>query len=236
MNSSKLHIAICDDNAEQINYLKAAVSEWAMLNRQSVSVASFPSAEAFLFEYEINECVDILLLDIEMPGMDGLTLAGKLRASGDKLKIIFITGYDKYIADGYDVAAFHFLVKPLNKTKLFEVLTKAALLIECDKKAILLNTGHTVVKIFLNSIIYIEADKNYVNVHTVDGIYRIKMTLTAILTMLDDSFFRTGKSFIVSLRFTKSISKTCFILDDNMEIPLGRNLYDAANKAFINFY
>ena len=236
MEPTKLHLAICDDNADQIKYLEDAVTEWARLNKQPVAVFSFLSAEAFLFEYEENERFDILLLDIEMPGMDGIALAGKLRKTDESLRIIFVTGYEKYIADGYDVAAFHFLIKPLKKEKLFEVLTKASDLIKRKEKILFLNTNRSVVKVPLHTITYIEAEQNYVNIHTESDIYHVKMTLANIEGMLDESFFRTGKSFIVGLKFVKSISKTCIVLDDNTEIPLGRNLYDAANKAFINFY
>ncbi len=236
MEQSKLHFAICDDNPEQLKYMEELTREWGKQTKQPADVSTFLSAEAFLFEYEENKRFDILLLDIEMPGMDGISLAKKLRQTDESLHIIFVTGYDKYIADGYDVAAFHFLIKPVKKEKFFEVLTKALEFIKRRSKILFFNTNRSVVKVPLDTITYIESEQNYINVHTESETHHVKMTLANIEAMLDESFFRTGKSFIVGLKYVKSISKTCITLDDNTKIPLGRNLYDAANKAFINFY
>ena len=88
-------------------------------------------------------------------------------------------------------------------------------------------------RIPLDKIMYAEAELNYVGLHTTDGVYRTKMTLTELEARLDDGFFRTGRSFVVGLRYVKSISKTAVTLDDGCEIPL---LYAAANQAFIRFY
>lgn len=83
-----------------------------------VQTDSFSSAENFLFYYA-EECdYDILLLDVEMGAMDGVTMAKKLRQSNDTVQIIFITGYSDYIFEGYEVAALHYLMKPVKEEKL----------------------------------------------------------------------------------------------------------------------
>ena len=115
------HISICDDNAEQIKYLRRLVRLWAEKMAFAVQLYEYESAEEFLFKYPDNPC-DILLLDIEMGEMNGMELAKKLRNSNDNLPIIFITGYADYMADGYDVFALHYLLKPVEEDKLFFVL------------------------------------------------------------------------------------------------------------------
>lgn len=65
----------------------------------------FESAQAFLFHYEEHKDYDVLLLDIEMPGMDGMSMARAIRRENEAVQIVFITGYSDYIAEGYDVAA-----------------------------------------------------------------------------------------------------------------------------------
>ena len=230
------NIAICDDDINQIEYLKPIITTWAKDNRHPITVSAFPSAEAFLFAHEEQNDVDILLLDIEMKEMNGVELAKKLRAENDRLQIIFVTGYDKYIADGYDVAALHYLIKPVRPEKLCEVLTRAARLLSDMESCLVFSSNHSSIKLPLNKIVYIESELNYICIHTADVSYKTRMTLSEIEKKLDDGFFRTGKSFIVGLRFVKSISHGLITLDDGTEIPLSRNLYDAANKAFINFF
>ena len=95
-----LRIAICDDEETIRNYISGMVSSWTMSRGVDHEIRSFSSAESFLFEYEGNPTYDILLLDIEMPGMDGVTMARRIRERNDLIQIVFITGYSEYIAEG----------------------------------------------------------------------------------------------------------------------------------------
>ncbi|MBQ8496542.1 MAG: response regulator transcription factor [Clostridia bacterium] len=232
----KLNIAICDDEQNHICALAELVRKWEMCHSHQVKIQEFSSAEAFLFEYSENHDFDILLLDIEMDGMNGVELARTLRKENDNLQIVFVTGYDDYIADGYDVAALHYLMKPLKEEKLMSVLDRAVRLISDREKNILLNVGGIVLKLPLDKIMYIEAQQNYIVIYTEKDEYRVKRTLSSIEKELDNGFFRTGRSYIVGLRYVASISKTEIKLDNGTVIPLGRGLFDAANKAFIAFY
>lgn len=119
-------IAICDDSQADRDYVASLVRRWASEGDRTAHIEAFSSAEGFLFHYAEESDFDILLLDIEMGGMDGVTLAKRLRQSNDTVQIIFITGYSDYIAEGYEVAALHYLVKPLDENKLFSVLDRAA--------------------------------------------------------------------------------------------------------------
>lgn len=117
--------AICDDSAADCKYIRKLISEWAQERNITVNAEEFPSAESFLFRYAENKTFDLLLLDIEMDGMDGVTLAKRIRRENEAVQIIFITGYSDYIAEGYEVAALHYLMKPVNREKLFSVLDRA---------------------------------------------------------------------------------------------------------------
>ena len=103
-------IVICDDCPADSSYVSAFVKEWAKLNGHETELVLFDSAEKFLSFYEEGGKSDILLLDIEMPGMDGVTLAKKLRKQNETMQIVFVTGYSDYISEGYDVSALHYLM------------------------------------------------------------------------------------------------------------------------------
>ena len=121
-----LKAAICDDSAADRGYLSGLVEKWAAGAGHAVSLAAFDSAERFLFAYAEKNDYDLLLLDIEMGAMDGVTMAKRLRAENDSVQIVFITGYGDYIAEGYEVAALNYLMKPVREEKLFAVLDRAA--------------------------------------------------------------------------------------------------------------
>ena len=94
-------IAICDDEPFQSNYLKSLVMAWSEEKELDCSVKTFSSAESLLFHG--CEEFDILLLDIEMAGMNGVELAKRVRERDETSVIIFVTGYSEYIAEGYAV-------------------------------------------------------------------------------------------------------------------------------------
>ena len=98
-----IHLAVCDDCAPDREYLAGLVRQWGAQRGHAVRLSEFPSAESFLFRYEEDKSVQILLLDIEMGRMDGVTMARTLRRENDAVQIVFITGYSDYIADGYEV-------------------------------------------------------------------------------------------------------------------------------------
>ena len=117
----KYSIAICDDSKTDAALVQSFLLEWAKQRGTEVEIEVFPSAESFLFRYDEYKAFDILLFDVEMSGMDGVSAARKVRRENEAVQIVFITGYSDYIAEGYDVAALHYLMKPLNKEKFFSV-------------------------------------------------------------------------------------------------------------------
>ena len=116
----KYKIAICDDSDADREYVLNMVNRWAAGAGQVVHTDTFTSAENFLFHYAEESDYDILLLDIEMGDMDGVTMAKQLRKNNDIVQIVFITGYSDYISEGYEVAALHYLMKPVKEEKLDE--------------------------------------------------------------------------------------------------------------------
>ncbi|MBR6808114.1 MAG: response regulator transcription factor [Clostridia bacterium] len=152
-----MNIAIVDDDKNQRDHLTYKVKLWARDRGQTCAVTEFSSAEAFTFEFAENNDIDILLLDIEMPGMNGVELARKLRADGEELQIIFITGYYDFISDGYDVSALHYLMKPVADSKLFEVLDRALDRCERSVKRIKVSFDRETKLIPVSDIMYLEA-------------------------------------------------------------------------------
>ena len=117
--------AICDDSTTDAEFVGSILHQWAAERGIEVESERFASADAFLFRYAEDKSFDLLLLDVEMPGTDGVTLAKTVRQENEAVQIVFITGYSDYIAEGYDVAALHYLVKPVSREKLFAVLDRA---------------------------------------------------------------------------------------------------------------
>ena len=231
-----LYIGICDDEKTEVNYLKILVDKWARLNNIVINVSSFDSAEAFLFSYETDKSIDILLLDIQMKQLDGITLAKKIRTNDGQIQIVFITGFPDFIAEGYEVSALHYLMKPVNEEKLFTVLDRATILLNKVRASSLFETENGQVKIFYNEIQYAEAFAHKTILYTINGDIDIRQYISDLAEMFGGDFCLVHRSYLVNLQFIRKITKTEVLMDNGKVIPLSRRRYDSINRAFIQFH
>lgn len=226
-------IAICDDIDADRQYVLNMVRAWAAAAGHLVHTDAFASAESFLFHYAQESDYDILLLDIEMGAMDGVTMAKQLRKSNDTVQIIFITGYSDYISEGYEVAALHYLMKPVKEEKLWAVLDRAAGKIAKNEKVLHFSLGGEMVRIPVYRIRYADVFGNYVTIHGQSDV-TVKMTLGELEKQLDDRFYRVGRSVLVNLTQISRVTKGEIRLSDGTALPLPRGAYDGVNRAIIN--
>ncbi len=230
-----MKLVICDDNPADIDYITGLVGEWRRQTGAGVEILSFPSAEALLFAWEENRDMDILLLDIEMGEISGMKLARHLRRAGAAMQIVFITGYMDYIAEGYDVEALHYLLKPVTVERLGQVLDRALERIRTREHMLWLTLQDGVVRLSVYEIRYLEVMRNYTTVHGAED-YSVKRSLNDLERELDGGFYRIHRSFIVNLRFVKRITRTEVILKDGTALPLSRKHYEGLNQALIAYF
>lgn len=228
-----LHTAICDDCQEDSEYVASLLREWAVSRGQELRTETFSSAEQFLFHYEEDQSYDILLLDIEMGGMDGVSMARRIRKSSEAVQIIFITGYSDYIAEGYDVAALHYLMKPVSREKLFAVLDRAAEKCRRNGRFLSLELGGELVRIPLYEIRYLDVHQNYVTVHARRD-YTVKRTLADFEKELGEGFFRAGRGLLLNLKDVRRVTRLEVTLSDGSILPLPRGAYEPLNRAIIS--
>ncbi len=232
----KLKLAICDDEQNQIEYIASLVSSWGANEGHTCEVRSFHSAEAFLFAYEDDKAYDILLLDIEMGRMNGVDLAKTIRQFNDTIQIVFITGFPDFIGEGYEVSALHYLMKPVSEEKLHMVLNKAAANLAKAEKRLCVTFDRQVDYVPLSQITYIEAQKQYVEIHTTENCYRMKSSLSEMESKLDEYFFKCQRSFIVNLRYITRIKNDCVMLKNGTEVPISRGMSEKIGKEIIRLF
>ena len=228
----KYKIAICDDADADRRYVSDMVKSWAAHDGHTVHTDTFSSAESFLFHYAEESDYDILLLDIEMGAMDGVSLAKRVRKDNEAVQIVFVTGYSDYIAEGYEVAALHYLMKPVSRDKLFAVLNRALERRQREERCLNLELGGEMVRIPFYDIRYLDVRQNYVTVHGKTE-YTVKRSLNEFEKELDDRFFRAGRSLIINLKYIRRVTKTEVSLSDGTLLPLPRGAYEPLNRAII---
>ena len=229
----KYQFAICDDRAEDSRLIARLAAQWGGIANAEIELESFPSAEAFLFRYQEKKDFDVLLLDIEMAGMDGVELAKTIRRDNDAVQIIFVTGYADYIAQGYEVSALHYLMKIVKPEKFFEVLSRAVSRLARNEPFLTLELPGETLRVPLPEIRYLDVRQNYVTVHA-KGDYTVKRPLAELEASLDRRFYRLGRSCIVNLTYIRRAAKQEVELTSGERLPLPRGQYEKLNRAIIS--
>ncbi len=217
-----MRIAVCDDEEKFRNQARDMVDKLA--GSLDVVVDAYSDGNQLLAAFD-KKPYDVLFLDIEMPVMDGITLAKKLRERSDSIYIVFLTGHVEYALEGYEVNALRYLTKPVQEEKLREVLrfvmdqntSKKQLMIKEDGEELLLNIA---------DIIYFEAQNQYVMIYTEDGEHLIRYNIGDFEEQLKkDGFFRTHRGYLVSLAKVKKLVKNEVIMegpDGDISVPVSR--------------
>ena len=227
-------VAIVDDSNTDAVYMDELLKVWARQRNVPLRSHCFSSAEQFLFRYAEDKDWDILLLDIEMGAMDGVTMAKRVRQDNEAVQIVFITGYSDYIAEGYEVAALHYLMKPVNREKLLTVLDRAMEKRKQEERCLNLEAYGEMVRIPFYEIRYLDVHQNYVTVHA-KADYTVKRTLGDFEKELDERFYRVGRGMILNLKYIQRVTKTEVRLSDGTALPLPRGAYESLNRAIIQY-
>lgn len=225
-------VAIVDDSVKDAEFVQSILNRWAENRLVGIQAERFSSAESFLFRYAEDKDWDIMLLDIEMGAMDGVTMAKRVRRDNEAVQIVFVTGYSDYIAEGYEVAALHYLMKPVSEEKLMTVLDRALEKRKQEERCLNLEVYGEMVRIPFYEIRYLDVHQNYVTVHA-KADCTVKRTLGDFEKELDDRFCRVGRGMILNLKYIQRVTKTEVRLSDGTVLPLPRGAYEPLNRAII---
>ena len=233
-----IKIAICDDEAPTRAYLAS------LIRAQSCpcEIVEYASAGDCLADHRE---IDLLFLDIELApfgsGLDGMALARKIRerATGTQPVIIFVTGYERYVFDAFDVGAFQYLLKPVDEEKFAQVFSRAVAQIAIAKeksgRVLTLQSANTSKTVPLDSIYYIESSNHKVELHLKDGEFVCYAKIGDLELELQDQFFRIHKGYLVNLAYVAGYSKTEVTLTNGERLLLSKYKYQDFVKAYLHF-
>lgn len=232
-----MKIAVCDDEAVQRELIVKSTREYFLDRKIPAHIQEYSSAEQLIFQYDLHSDIDIVLLDIQMEGMDGIALAKYLRSKNEGLSIIFITAMTEYIYEGFQLNAINYLLKPFENEKLFACLNRAVE--ECGKQeeCLILRVNKELLKIKKSHILRVESDGHYIKFVTSDCNYRMKKSMKELEQELSDScFLKINRSDMINLHGVERITtkEISMINGDKLLLPKGK--HKEISEAFIHYH
>ena len=211
-------LAICDDSARDAEYLRRLCNGFK--ENAELSVSAFSNGADLLSEHT-RVIFDIVLLDVDMPGDNGLEIGKALRAISAQTVIIFVTSYPQYAIEAYDCEAFHYLLKPCNEQKLYQVINRAISKLRVTKKYHLIKTQKMTVKLKISEIYYVECCRKHIIYHTPNDSFDTIGTLSETYDLLKEyGFFQVHQGYLVNFEKIKCFSKNDIILDNDRAVMM----------------
>lgn len=214
-----LKIAIVDDDNVCLEQENTYVARYSEEKKLSIETSAFHSGTELL--KQLSNRFDIIFLDIEMDGMNGMETARELRKAGSDAEIVFITNMAQYAINGYEVGALDYVLKPITYYSFSVRLDRAVLRVDKRKsEELLLNLQDGVRKLRTDEIHYVEVQNRFLQYHTEQGIFQVRGTLQAAEVQLKEAHFvRCNHWYLVNLKYVSEIRKNLVIVaGDKLEI------------------
>ena len=216
-----IHIAICDDEKRMSDHIRAMASDFFRKKNREIYFRTFSSGEELL---SYDGQIDILFLDIQMKGMDGMETARKLRASKFRGFLLFITVLKEMVFQSFEVQAYDYLVKPVEEKQFEKTMERLfASMQNASEDSLLVQKGYEGRIIPKDEIAFCEVidRKIYLNLasgEVVDYYERIEN----LETKLGSHFFRCHRSYLINLKHLKGYKNGTAYLDNGKEVPVSR--------------
>ncbi|MBP3460729.1 MAG: response regulator transcription factor [Lachnospiraceae bacterium] len=228
-------IAVCDDDEKTRKHLAGLIRSFIDKDIESVQILEFSGGKELL-EYQGQ--LDIVIMDIGMNGMNGMETAARLRKVSDTI-LIFVTAWKDYVFDAFDVGAFHYLLKPVDENKFFEVLERA--LTEIQTRNGKKSAGFTVKTlegfrtVKIKDIYYAENIARKIVLHTGQGDIAYYEKMDHLEQQLGNGFFRCHRGYLVSLDKIKQYDRREIELVNGDKILLSRQKYSDFVQAYMKY-
>lgn len=207
-----MRILICDDEQKFIDELKFHIERYMQTHLINAEITTTVSPEKIV---KGDAVYDLAFLDIQMPGVDGITLGKELKSRNSKLILFYVTAYSDYLDEAMDLQIFRYFYKPFDEKRLYASLDRAMEYLDESYVDIIVEGGKESVKIPVDDILFVRRENRKITVFTVDKEYVCKSGFDEILSKLPNTFFYlVHKSFLVNIHHITKYSYTEIYVGD----------------------
>ena len=227
-----MKVAICDDEKPWANEINSLLIEYSHTRRIDVFSFYYDSGTSLI---ESEKKYDIVFMDYQMEGLNGIETARKINRINPDGIIIFVSAYTNVALDAFEVKAYRFIAKPINKEKLFKAVDDYRAEMDSDN-FLIFKTHEGTIRIKISEIVFVEALGNHSIIHTLNTDYEILVNLKTIQNKLpSDKFFRCHKAYITSFAHIKAHDNTVIKYDNGTKVYISRNYLPKLKKAFTDY-
>ena len=219
-----IKVAFCDDDLSVLKELSVLMDRYRVERNQDITYAAFHSPLELLSEVERGTRLDIIFLDVLMPGQDGISAAREIRKYDTSVKIIYLTSSSEYAVDSYEVGAYFYQLKPIWQESFYRLILRC-------------KTGIT--RLELDKLKYCEVTGRNLLLHKEDGeVLDSVGKLDDLCEQLKDyeCFVRCHRSYMINMDYVKSISNKAVILSDGTQIPIPHGKYSELKDKFFSYF
>ncbi len=235
----KLKIAVCEDETIALKINCTYIFELSKKYRLNTNVLGFTNGES-LIEYVEKEEVDIIFMDIDLKGMNGIQTASTIMKKYPRTITIFITGHREFAYDAFTVEAFSFLTKPIDPERLERVFKKAILQVNYINKQksqtpIIITEDNIKKKINRSNIIYIERVETMTAIVTKVSKHNVYETITSLAGRLEADFIRISQGIIVNLDEVEEIKLNKLFMKTGEIFTIGRTYSKDVKRRYLEY-
>lgn len=207
-----IKIAVVDDEKEERECLHQYCDQFQNERKKRLEIREYTSGDLFLEEFDGS--TDLIFLDIDMEGTNGIDTARRIREKDKDVLIMFVTNLAQMAIKGYEVRALDFIIKPVNYYSFAMKMQNALDIIETRKvKNIVITTAGGMQIISTEQLLYVEVEGHYLHYHTTEGIYQQKISLKELEESLAGlSFKRCNNCYLVNLKYVNGVEKEDVII------------------------
>jgi len=234
-----MKLAICDDDSLVLQELSKMLNEYSLQAHSHLEYDVYSCPLELLAQMEQGTHYDILLLDVVMPGINGIQCAKDIRTIDNFVKIIFLTSSSEYAVESYSVSAYQYLLKPLQKEKLFSILGLLEMEIEAHTQNVFVfKSQKGITKISLTKLEYCEVSARKLRLHMSNGEeYESNLHMNEMEEFLKayKMFLKPHRSYLVNMDYIKTLTQTSILMECGTKIPIPKEKHTSIKQIYMEY-